>query len=74
MRSTQSGLSFSVLALILTKVLLLRHKGTTDDGIFSLHFPANCFMFAALHDGSQQQNKSQLPLVKSQVQLPKDGS
>jgi hypothetical protein len=73
-RSMQSGLSFRVLALILTKVLLLRHSGRTDDGTFSLQFPANDATAAGLQDGSQQQNKSQLSLVKSQVQLPNEGN
>ena len=70
----QSGLSFSVFELIFTKMSLLRHRGSTDDGIFSLHLPANSATLAALQEGSQQQNKSQLPRVKSQVQLPNVGS
>ncbi len=40
-RSMHSGLSFSVFALILTNVLLLRHRGSTEDGTFSLQRPAN---------------------------------
>ena len=73
-RSMQSGLSFRVLALIVTNVLLLRHSGSTDEGTFSRHRPAKSALFAALQEGSQQQNKSQLLLVKSQVQLPNEGS
>ncbi len=70
----QSGLSFSVLALMVTNVLLLRHSGSTDEGTFSRHCPAKSALFEALQEGSQQQNKSQLLLVKSQVQLPNEGS
>ncbi len=73
-RSMHNGLSFSVFALIFTNVSLLKQSGRTDDGIFSLQRPANCARLAALHDASQQQNKSQLSLVKSQVQLPNEGS
>jgi hypothetical protein len=70
----QRGLSFRVFALIFTNVLLLRQRGRTDDGTFSRHCPANSALFAALQDASQQQNKSQLSFVKSQVQFPNEGS
>ena len=40
----------------------------------TLHLPANSATLAAQHEGSQQQNKSQLPRVKSQVQLPNEGN
>jgi len=70
----QSGLSFRVLALILTKVLLLRHSGRTDDGTFSLQFPANERDGCGAARRIATANKSQLSLVKSQVQLPNEGN